>query len=398
MAAVTAAVVAVGAGAAMNAKAKKDASKQAARSSKWRGFGLSGGGGEITFGEDGQMISQQDASSQAFGDFFGSQFQNIAGGGGFGQGGIDFANQQGSQSLGQTFGGAMDASFATPDQAFQQFGQFSAQNAAFGQSAGMNALASANDFGNRQFGKNEGIAQNLFGFGQNALANGNFDQQAAEQIARQRAFARPGEDRAVNSKFQSLFNKGALSSTGGARQLGELGLSQELADIQRVEAGTQFGNQLAQQNRQFGLQAMGQGLGARAQDSQFNLGRANLFSQTGQNLMGFGQNAAQQGLNSQIGLSEMLNSRGQQRFQNSQQLLGFGQQLDQGNMAQIMQMFGGNMALNQNMQNLMALSGNLSSQRSAANAKSGQIAMSGAGSPFGSFLEGAGSAYLGGQG
>lgn len=398
MAAITAAVVAVGVGSAMNAKAKGDAADAAAKSSRWNGFGVNGGGGNISFDDQGNMTTANDSQNQMFQDFFGSGAQNIMAGGGFGAGAAAFADQAGTNALPGAFAGANAASQQTANGAFQQFGQFSQQNAQFGQQAGMSALAQANDFGSREFGANEQFAQGLFGQGQNALNNTDFTQQADEQIARQRAFARPGEDRAVNSKFQNLFNKGALSSTGGARQIGELGLQQEMADIQRVNSGNAFGQQLTQDNRQFGLNAMQQGFGARDSDRAFNQQRAGLFANQGQQLMNFGGQQAQAGLNSQVMQSEMINSRGQQRLQNAQGMLGFGQGIQNNNFAQLMQMFGGNLAGNQSQQNLMALSGNLSSQRSAANAKSGQIAVAGAGSPFGSFLEGAGSAFLGAQG
>lgn len=393
MAAITAAVVAAGAGAAMNAKAKGDAARAAANSSQWQNFGVQTGGGSVGFDGQGNMTSQDSQQNFDIRNFFGGGIDDFFGGQSFGQQGANSAMAMGTQALPGAFQGANDASFMTPNGAAQQFGQFSAQNAAFGQSAGMNAMATANDFGQRQTGINEGIAQSLFGFGQEALGNTDFSQVSEDQIARQRAFARPGEERAVNSKLSNLFSRGVMSQTGGAQQVGELALSQEMADIQRVNSGEQFANQLTQQNRQFGLAAMQGGLGARQQDSAFNLQRAQMFGQMGQGLLNFGQQSGQQGFQSQMDFSNMLNSRGQQRLSNAQGMMGFGQQMNMQNFQQMMQMFGGLGAMNQQQQGLMALSGNLSSQRSAANAQAGQIAVAGAGSPFGSFMEGAGGAF-----
>lgn len=398
MAAVTAGIVALGAGAAMNAKAKRDAGRRAWESSRWGGFDLNGGGGRISFGPDGAMHGIADSDMQMFRNLFSGMSQDIAGGGGFGQDAIDFANFGGSAALPGAFGSAMDASMQLPTGAVDAFTNFSAGNAALGQAFGANALGTAASFAGQQTGINEGIAQQLFGFGSDALNNTDFSSLAADQLSRQRAFARPGEERAVNSKFQNLFNRGALSSTSGERQLGELALTQELADIQRVNSAEGFANMLQQQNRSFGLNAFGAGLGARAQDQSFNLNAANTFGGLGLNALSFGQNAGQAGLNTQLGFSELINSRGQQRLANAQGLLGFGQQLNMGNFGQLMQLFGGIGAMNTQMQNLMALSGNLSAQRSAANAGASGFAVGSAGSPFGSFLQGIGQGMLTGGG
>ena len=398
MAAITAVVgaVAMGVGGAMKAKSEASAAKKAAARAKFKPFDLSGPGGSVSF--DGQDISATfDPTQQQFQDIFSQNAANIAGGNAGSQGFVNFGNQVGS-NVGQQFQGAQNASFNTPDQAFQQFGNFSAQNAQFGQGAGMSALAAANQFGQAQTGQNEGAAQGLFGQGFNALNNSNFDDNVSAMIDRQRAFARPGEDRAVNSKFQNLFNRGALSSTGGERQLGELALSQELADIQRVNSGEQFGQQLTQQNRQFGLSAIQQGFGARQQDSQFNLGRANLFAQQGQQLMNFGGQQAQAGLNSAVGQSQLGNERAQQRLSNANTQFGFGQNADQQNINQLLQMFGGTSQLNSDIRNQTALAGNISAQAAAANSKSAQFLANSGQSVGGSFLSGLGQGLVSGFG
>jgi hypothetical protein len=398
MAAITAAVgaVAIGVGGAMKAKSAKSAAKKAANASKFNPFNIQGAGGNVTF--DGQNITQElSAGQQSFADFFGQRAAELQADPA-NQRFLDFANQLGNEGIPQAFAGANAASQFVPGQAFQEFGNFAGTNAAFGQAGGMNALAAANQFGQAQTGINEGVAQGLIGQGFGALGQTDFGQVSADMIARQRAFARPGEERAVNAKFQNLFNRGALSSTGGERQIGELALSQELADIQRVNQGEQFGNLLAQQNRQFGLSAIQGGLGARQQDVASNLGRAGLFAGVGQNLLGFGQQAAQQGLQSQIGFSDLINSRAQQRLSNATSLFGFGQQADQQNLNQILQMFGGQQALDQSLREQTALAGNISSQAAQANARRGQFLNQTGTSPLGSFIGGVGQGLVSGFG
>ncbi len=400
MAAVTAAV-AVGAsavGGAMKARAQSKAAKRAAKMAQFNPYDITGAGGRVTFGPDGQAQVRDDAQMAMFREMFGTQAANLLGGNAFGQGVTNFANVAGNELMPGLFSGALDASFATPDQAFQQFGDYAATNALFGQAGGMSALAQAQDFGTRETGINEQYAQQLFGFGQEALGQTDFRDVSEAQIARQRQLARPMEERAVNSKFQNLLNRGVLSQTGGQRQVGELALAQEQADIMRVGAGEQFANMLAQQNRQFGLSAMGAGFGAREQDRLSNLQRANLFAGVGQNLLGFGQGAAQQGLASQVQFSDMINSRGQQRLANISQLLGFGQGMQQQNINAALGLFGGIRGMNADLRNLIALGGNLGGQQSAAGAQAGQFLMQGANSTGGAFLSGVGSGLMGALG
>ena len=375
-------------GGLLSANAQKKAAAKAAAGAQFNPFNISGAGGSVNF-QDGAASVQADARTQQFQNAFGSQFQTLAGQAG-----------QGQQLVQNQLGGFFDQAGVAGDpssavNAANIFSNFSAQNAQFGQQGGQQAFGLASQFGQAQGGRNEGLAQNLFGFGQQALANTDFSSLAADQLARSRALARPGEDRAVNAKFQNLFGRGILSSTSGARQLGELGLTQELADINRVGQSEQFANQLGQQNRQFGLAAFGQGQGFRAQDDQFNLSRAGLFGNVGQGLLNFGQQAGQQGLQAQFGASNLVNTRGQQRLSNASSLFGFGQQANQQNFQQQLGLFGANRGINQDLRQLIALGGNLGSSQATAGAAAGQFTTQGGISPFGSFLGGAGETIAG---
>jgi len=388
---------AMGVGGAMSAAAEQKAAAEAAGMSQFDGFNVQGAGGSVQFGPNNQVGVTADAQTRMFQQGFGDLFSQIQSGQAGNQGFINMANQ-----IGNNMGGFFDQAgqAGNPNSAVNaanQFGLFSAQNAQFGQMAGQNALNTANMFGQAQGGRNEGLAMGAFGRANDAFGNSNFDTNVADMIARQRAFARPGEERAVNDKFQNLFSRGALSSTGGERQLGELALSQELADIQRVELGTQFGNQLTQQNRMFGMQNLQQGQGFRAQDDAFNAQRAQMFGGFGQNLLGFGQNAGQQGMGAMFAGNNLVNSRGQQRLQNAQGIFGFGQQAQNQNFQQQLGMFGANSQINSDMRNLIALGGNLGQMQASAGANAGNFLMDGAGSPFGSFMSGAGEGLLGGS-
>jgi hypothetical protein len=267
----------------MSSQSEKDAMQEAAAAAAFNPYNVRGGGGSATFDPMGTIRMGDDEQSAMFRNLFAQQGQNLLQGGGFGEGAINFANTQGSQMMPGMFQGALNASsLGNLGQNVDAFSQYANQNAMLGQQMGMGQMGLANQFAQRQTGINEGAAQGLFGQGFSALGNTNQDQLTSQFIDRQRAFARPGEERAVNSKFQNLYNRGILSSSGGERQIGDLAQAQEMADIQRVNAGEQFGNMVSQQNRQFGLGAIGAGFGARAQDQRFNQNAAQLFGNMGQ--------------------------------------------------------------------------------------------------------------------
>jgi len=392
MAVVTAAIgaAAMGVGGFLQSQSQSAAAQRASELAAFNPFNISGAGGNVNF-EGGAASVSPDQMTQMFQSLFGANTSNLLGGGAPNQGAIDFSN-----TIGNNFGGFLNqaSTLGDPSSAIAaqgQFGQFAGQNALFGQQGGMNALGLASSFGQAQTGINEGVAQGLFGAGGAALGNTDFSSLAADQLSRSRAAARPGEERAVNSKFQNLFSSGILSSTSGNRQIGELALGQELADTQRVNSSEQFANMLQQQNRSFGLNAIGGGLQARSQDQQGNIARAGLFGSFGQGLLNFGQGAAQSGLNSAFGLSNLMNTRGQERLQNAMGLFGIGQGAQAQNFNQALGGFGVNTQINADMRNLIALGGNLGSAGAAAGANQGQFLLEGAGSPLGSFFSGVGS-------
>lgn len=379
-------------GGAMKSRAQQKAANAAAAGAQFSPWNIGGAGGNINF-NNGKISAGLDPNQQMMQNVFQNMFGNIAAGGGFNQEAAMAASQMGTQALPSVFQGAMDASQQIPVDAVNAFTQNAMNNAQFGQGFGMNALAQAAQFGGQQTGLNEGLAQGLF-----SRAQGLMDQQFTDvrdaQLANARALARPGEERAVNAKFQNLFNRGVLSQTGGERQIGELALAQEQADIQRQFGAEQFANQLTQQNRQFAGNLLGQGLQGRQMDQSFNLGAGGLFANMGQGMMQFGAGQAGAGLGAQMSLSDMINTRGQQRLANTQNLLGFGQNINQSNINQMLSMFGAQSQQNADLRNLMALGINAGGQQAAGGAAAGNLMMQGAGSPMGSFLGGLGAGLM----
>lgn len=374
-------------GGVLSNNSQNSANSAAAEQAAFNPFNISGAGGNVNF-QNGAVNATGDAQSQMFANLFGGNTQNLLSGGAGNQGTIDFAN---SLNFGNLFGQAGQAGNAGGAiNAANQFGQFSGINSAFGQQGGINALAQANQFGGAQTGINEGQAQGLFSAGNQALGNTDFNSIAANQLQRSRALARPQEEAAVNSKFQNLFSRGILSSTSGSNQIAKLAGQQESADIQRQQGADQFANQIQQQNRQFGLGAIGQGFQGRQQDTAGNLGRGNLFAGLGQNLLGFGQDAAGQQLGSQFNLSNLINSRGQERLANAGNIFGFGQQAQGQNFGQALSGFGVNTQINADLRNLIALGGNLGQSGAEAGAEQGRFTSQTGGSPLGSFLSGLG--------
>lgn len=380
-------------GGAMNARSQRKQAQAAADAAAYTPVSVGGAGGYTSIGPQGQVNVRADDRTQMFGQTFEDIFSQIASGGGYGQGSIDFANQAGGAALPGVFQGALDASQQIPTGAFDMFTQNAMNNAAFGQNFGMNSLGQAMDFAGRQTGINEGQVQNLFSRG-NELMSTNYDQLAADHLSRSRELARPGEERAVNAKFQNLFNRGVLSQTGGERQIGELALAQEQADIQRQFGADQFAANRLDADRNAAMGLFGQGFQGRGLDQQFNLGAANTFANMGQGMMNFGAGQANQALGAQVQMSDMINSRGQQRLKNTTDLLGFGQGMNTANINQMLSMFGANSQNNADLRQLIQLSMSGGANAAAAGANQGNFMMQGAGSPFGSFLEGLGSGYL----
>jgi hypothetical protein len=273
------------------------------------------------------------------------------------------------------------------------------------------ALTSAGVFdqlrqGQNQFGQ-QGIqagfggpnAQGLTNFATGAAAGllnqgdvPSFNQLSAERLSALRGQARPGEERAVNSKFQSLFNRGQLGSTGGAQQVQALAQAQEQADLGRVINSQDFANSQQNQLRNFQLQGqqigsglLGQAFGGIRGDQGQGLGLgqigANLFSSQGQS------EAARLGA---FGTADQANiSRGQRRLGEAQDIFGFGQGVQSSDLDLILRQLGGSQSVDQTLLQVGNLGTGTGAQAASAGANAGALSQR-AGSPLGGALQGLG--------
>jgi hypothetical protein len=311
----------------------------------------------------------------------------------FGMGGLPGQNQL----LGQ-FGGQ--------DSFFNQFQQGQQGQLGQSQDALQQFLAQSGQLGNQgdalfgglrrlsnRPGEVDRSAQRAINQGQAQLGRG-VRGTVNDTLANLRASARPQEERAVDSRIQSLFSRGTLGSTSGARAIGELGAVQEQADLNRQIQAEQLGQS------QFGLQQQaGQGLlglgqqgllAGQAQNQTAasilgNLGFQNIGNQGQLNTQGFNAQQQQAGLVGQQGLDRLLNA---------QQSLGFGQDFGQAQQQQGLQALQGGLGINQDLRNLLALSGNISSGATAAGGNVANALLSGGGSPLGAFATGVGTGVL----
>ena len=169
---------------------------------------------------------------------------------------------------------------------------------------------------------------------------GNLNQMAAQ-----------GEKSAAEQMTQNLYNTGRLGTTGGAEQMGQLTQAQNQAALGRQVAGMQYGQQ-----QQQGLAGMAQGLAGTQAGLAGQLSGI-LGQQAGidSNALGMMQNVQGQGYN-------QANNTTNQRFQNAMQMFGGGMGASQL----------GNQVGQQDQQNLlqmMGLSGSMSGARAGTNAQ-----------------------------
>ena len=193
------------------------------------------------------------------------------------------------------------------------------------------------------------------------LLGQDFGQLRGEELDLLRQQARPAEDRAVNAKFQNLFSRGQLGTTGGANQIGALASAQENADINRQLAATQTAQGVLAQN-----QATGQGL----------LG----LGQQGGALQG---NMATQQLGAVQGTVGAQGNLGQQRLANTQSLFGFGQDVRGLGIDEANQQLGVTGALDEMTRANLNLSGTFGGASAQAGGNVANAILSNSGSPVG---------------
>jgi hypothetical protein len=270
----------------------------------------------------------------------------------------------------------------------QNFARMGQQQDAFGQQ-GLNAA-----FGGPSAAGLTGIAQQQGQSLLNQPGPTSFNDLAGQRLSALRSAARPGEDRAVDSKLNNLFGSGRLGTTGGVRAIGELGLQQELADQNRIINSQDFANSQQNQERQFrqnqqglGSQLLGQAFQGVGQDQSRGLGLGQLGA--GQLNQRGATEAARLGA---VQTGDQANlSQGQRRLASTQQLFGFGQALEDRTLDQTAQQVGITQTMDQNLLDQGRLSGSVGQAQASAGANAGALAMKGASSPFGAALQGLGS-------
>jgi hypothetical protein len=200
----------------------------------------------------------------------------------------------------------------------------------------------------------------------------NFGDVRASELDLLRRQARPGEDRAVNAKFQNLFSRGQLGTTGGANQIGALASAQENADINRQLAATQTAQGLQSMN-----QATGQGLLGLGQ--QGGALQGNLASQ---NLGAIGSTVGQQG------------TIGQTRMGNLQGMFGFGQDVRGLGLEESKQNLGISTALESENRAAINLGGTFGGAEATAGGNVANALLSNSGSPVGGAISSFGQSLL----
>lgn len=390
MGGVTTALIGGGAALAGNilqSNARRSAANAAADAAQFRPFNLGGAFGDVFFDPRGAAYFNENPDiSAARGRLrdFGTQA-------GLELPGMLESQMLAAQGLPTDFLGAQ---FDT-DAALRQV-----RNAVGGFTSGANTLGrAANRLGGEVLGigTGAGVADNVanFAIGQGAgLLSGGIGDVVGDTLSRLRAQARPAEERAVNSRVQSLFNRGTLSDTSGARALGELALTQENADIQRQQLAEGLGLQRFSANQNAGQGLLGMGAGNLLQGRSLQQQLASLY---GANQLG-GINARSgllsNILNANLQGANALQSRGARRLANAQGLLGFTQQFDTNQLNQYLASTQGMLNLNADARAAIGLGGNIGGQQAAAGANQAQALLSNNASPFGGFLGGLGNSVL----
>jgi hypothetical protein len=271
--------------------------------------------------------------------------------------------------------GSMNAGFQGSQAALGQLGQQSAQQQQLFGGLGMQGM-------NAAFGapSTQGFSNMAGGAAAGLLGQTDLNQLAQDRTAQLTALARPGEERAVNSKFSNLFSSGRLGTSGGAQALGALSAEQEQAATGRGLAGMNFAEQVRNANLQNAQGFLGQGMQGIGQDQRHAMG----LGQMGQQFLGQVPGMQQNMFNNQMGLDTNMANRADQRMDRVQGLFGFGQQQFEAPTGMAARTLTGMAPLDARLMGL----GDLSVR--ASNAASG-TASSGGSNPMGNALMGLGS-------
>lgn len=224
----------------------------------------------------------------------------------------------------------------------------------------------------------------------------SFNGLASERLTALRDAARPSEERAVDSRINSLFSSGRLGTTGGHRALGELALQQEIADQNRIVNAQDFANSQQNQQRQFfqqqqqtGQALFGTALSAAGQDANVALQQGQL----GANFLGQQGSSISGALNANITGRDDVITRAGARIDSAQNLFNFGQTTEQAGIDRALQGLGALQTTELGIQDAANLSLSAGAAGASAGANAAQY-LSGAGnSGVGAALQGLGAAF-----
>jgi hypothetical protein len=221
----------------------------------------------------------------------------------------------------------------------------------------------------------------------------SFNDLAAQRLTALRDQARPGEQRAVDAKFNNLFASGRLGTEGGARGIQALADSQNQADLGRQINSLDFAqgqsNQeraFAAQQQQLGASLVGQGFQGIGMDQARAMGLGNM----GANIFGMqGQTEAAR-LGAFQTADQSAISRGQRRLGEAQAMFGFGDALTQTGLDRSAQQLGMSQSMDQALLDQARLGASVGQAQSTAGANAGALAMKGANGGVGTALAGFG--------
>ena len=363
-----------GIGASKTVRAQNNATNLASAAAKWNPYDLTTGGGSVNF--DGtNATSSLSAGNQGIYDQLQGLIGNNFGGNSASSGYQNFANAMGNQGLPQLFADYLNTSSQLPTGDYlnnqNMLGGLMNQSQMYGGMAGMGAM------------QNYGMANNaLSGIptDMSGLVNSNLNllrQQAAPQEAQQLASTR-----------DTLFGQGRLGA--GDNTIG--GANPEMQALYNSFGQNDIARQLA--SNQLGMQAQ-------QQQANIGLGMANQYSNNGNNQMATLQNLlnmsgqfGNQQYSNALGMNDLSNTRAQQRMSSAQNLFGFGNQLGQQDFTNGITGLGATQNMDQSLQQLLALAGNLTSQQSQAGFNQGQFLMQSGKSASGAMLSGIGNGLM----
>lgn len=359
-------------GGVLQRNSDKAAAKKAAK--QVLPWNIGGGGYEVSVDPKTRMLTgNMSPEQQAMYDFLGQSGMNLMQTGGPYAGYQSHAQNVGNNQLPSLFNDYLGASGMIPHSAFNQFG------GTMGGLQGM-AIGGAQQGLNQAFGpgQNAGLSSMLFqqGMGMQDTPVDEYRDIAANQLGLMRDLAAPQEERAQNDMFQKLFSKGQLASSTGGRNFEAFAQGQSNADMQRQLSSQQFAEGLYRGDQQYALNrgAQGQGLlGMGFTGQGQDTARQGMFGQLGSTMMQQGGMFAGQGLDAAVGQSDMVNQRAQQRLAEAQRQMFGGQSMFDANQMSAFNFLNQQNNQQQNLYNMLGLSGNIGSGQASGAAQMGRL-------------------------